>query len=203
MSERARNVSATSPGTSGVAEHAAGQVENAQHLNSAELFREMHTQITDSVTTTDVPVLRRAAMDSLARREHSFYELSQKLLVKFPNATPETVDAVVSRLRAQNLQSDERFTEAYIRYRKTKGFAYLHIKSDLVQRKVPLPIINAYLFEDDAEWQHIATQLVERKIGAHDKLVFGSKLHRRISRFLESRGFSQLEARRVLASKLG
>lgn len=203
MTERARNVSATPSVTSGVAEQIAGRVESVQLPNSTQLFGDTHTQDPGKVTTTDVPVLRRAAMDSLARREHSYYELSQKLLVKFPDATPETVDAVVARLRAQNLQSDERFTEAYIRYRKTKGFAYLHIKSDLVQRKVPLPIINAYLFEDDAEWQQIALRLVERKIGAQGKVEFGSREHRRLSRLLESRGFSQLYARKVLTSKLG
>ena len=157
---------------------------------------------------TDVPVLRRAAMDCLARREHSYYELSQKLLGKYPDADPSMVDAVLARLRAQNLQSDERFTEAYVRYRKSRGFAYLHIKSALVQRKVPLPVINAYLFEDDAEWTAIALSLVDRKTGTageagaegeSGKLEFGSKLHRRLARFLESRGFSQLETRRVLA----
>lgn len=188
---------------SGVAEHAAGRIESAQSLNSTRSFTEAHIQNSASMMTTDVPVIRRAAMDCLARREHAYYELNQKLLVKFPDASPDAVDAVVSRLRAQHLQSDERFAEAYIRYRKNKGFAYLHIKADLVQRKVPLPIINAYLFEGDEEWLQIATRLVDRKIGAHEKLVFGSKLHRRISRFLESRGFSQLEARKILALKLG
>lgn len=141
-------------------------------------------------------------MDSLARREHSFYEICQKLLVKFPEADPAMVDAVVARLRAQNLQSDERFTEAYVRYRKSRGFAYLHIKSDLVQRKVPLPIINAFLYEDDADWQAIALRLVERKIGEEGLLEYGSKQHRRLARFLGSRGFSQIETRRVMALKI-
>ena len=148
---------------------------------------------------SDVPVLRRAAMDYLARREHSYYELSQKLLGKFPDASGELIDEVLSRLRDQTLQSDERFTKAYIRYRKTKGFAYLHIKADLVQRKVPLPIINAYLYEDDADWNQIALTLVQKRLGEDGKLEFGSKLHRRLARLLESRGFNQLESRRVLA----
>ncbi|MSR12307.1 MAG: regulatory protein RecX [Gammaproteobacteria bacterium] len=155
------------------------------------------------MVTTDVPVLRRAAVDCLARREHSYYELTQKLLSKFPDAEPALVDVALSRLRAEQLQSDERFAEAYVRYRKSRGFAYLYIKSDLVQRKVPLPIINAYLYEDDAEWSLIAQTLVERKTTQGVKLEFGSKLHRRLARFLESRGFSQLETRRVLAQKLG
>lgn len=151
---------------------------------------------------SDVPVLRRAAMDYLARREHSYYELSQKLSIKFPDASSALIDQVLSRLREQNLQSDERFTEAYVRYRKSKGFAYLHIKSDLVQRKVPMTIINAYLYEDDADWPEIALGLVSRRLGEDVALEYGSKQHRRLARFLESRGFSQVDARRVLALKM-
>lgn len=141
-------------------------------------------------------------MDFLARREHSYYELSQKLLGKFPDADPAMVDSVLTRLREQNLQSDERFTDSYVRYRKTRGFAYLHIKADLVQRKVPLPIINSYLFEDDADWNEIALNLVNKKLGESETLEFGSRQHRRLARFLESRGFSQIETRRLLSARI-
>lgn len=156
-----------------------------------------------TTSTTDVPVLRRAAMDWLARREHSYHELTQKLLAKFPDSDSALVDTVIARLREQNLQSDERFTEAYVRYRKSRGFAYLHIKSDLVQRRVPLPVINAYLYEDDSDWHAIALDLVERRTGEEVKLAFGSKQHRRLARFLQSRGFSQQETHRALTLKLG
>jgi regulatory protein len=158
----------------------------------------MHTESPPS----DVPVLRRAAMDFLVRREHSFYELSQKLLGKFPDASAELIEQVLIRLKEQNLQSDERFTEAYVRYRKSKGFAYLHIKSDLVQRKVPMAIINAYLYEDDADWPEIALGLISKRLGDDGTLEYGSSQHRRLAKFLESRGFSQLDTRRVLALKL-
>lgn len=151
---------------------------------------------------SDVPVLRRAAMDFLARREHSFYELTQKLSGKFPGTSPELIGQVLNRLREQNLQSDDRFTESYVRYRKSRGFAYLHIKADLMQRKVPMSIINTYLYEDDADWPEIALGLVHKRLGEDSMLEYGSLQHRRLAKFLESRGFSQLDARRVLALKL-
>lgn len=177
--------------------------QSVQEAVTAPAQEEQH-QDTDTPdnTANDVPVLRRAAMDFLARREHSYYELSQKLLAKFPEADPECIDAVLARLRDQTLQSDERFTEAYVRYRKTKGFGYLHIKTDLVQRRVPMPIINTYLYEDDADWQVIAEALVARRLGEGGSVAFGSKEHRRLVRLLESRGFSQLESRRVLANRI-
>ena len=55
--------------------------------------------------------LRRAAMDYLARREHSFYELKHKLHVKFPRFKPEIIHDTVHALRVENLQNDERFVE--------------------------------------------------------------------------------------------
>jgi len=46
-------------------------------------------------------------MDFLARREHSFYELQQKLAKKFPDAPTERIDQVLETLKGENLQSDE------------------------------------------------------------------------------------------------
>ena len=42
----------------------------------------------ENIDTKDVPVLRRAAMDCLARREHSLHELKTKLTRKFPDLSP-------------------------------------------------------------------------------------------------------------------
>ena len=150
----------------------------------------------------DVPVLRRAAMDFLARREHSFYELQQKLLIKFAEAPPELVREVMERLRDENLQSDKRFAESYIRYRKSRGFGYLHIRTDLARRRVQDTILSDCLFKDDEDWQQLAQQLVEKKLINEEKLDFGSKPHLRIMRLLESRGFSNLEIRKALEPRL-
>ncbi len=75
-------------------------------------------------------------MDFLARREHSHYELQQKLAAKFPDADHSVLLSAIERLRQENLQSDERFTEAFIRYRKSRGFGMRHIQQDLKLRGV-------------------------------------------------------------------
>ena len=67
-------------------------------------------------------------MDFLARREHSFFELSQKLIKKFPDTAPEQLTAIIKTLQDENLQSDDRFAESYVRYRRSRGFGFLHIK---------------------------------------------------------------------------
>lgn len=148
----------------------------------------------------DVPVLRRAAMDFLARREHSFFELQQKLRRRFPDCEPDLLDQVISGLRNEGLQSDARFAESWIRYRRSKGFGYLHIRQDLESRAIASDVIEEYLCPDD-DWAGIAAELVVRKLG-DGNLEFGGKQHRRILRYLQSRGFNQREIRKVLDHRL-
>jgi regulatory protein len=141
-------------------------------------------------------------MDYLARREHSFFELAQKLGKKFPDTDSELLTEVLNVLRAENLQSDERFTESYVRYRKSRGFAYLHIRGDLSARRVSEELISKHLLIDDEHWQITADELVVKKLRNQETLVFGSRLHRKLTRFLESRGFSPQESRKALDKHL-
>ena len=178
--------------------------ENAGCVESPKNHKKNHkaTQVSETASCNDVPVLRRAAMDYLARREHSFYELAQKLGKKFPDTDSELLTEVLDVLRAENLQSDERFTESYVRYRKSRGFAYLHIRGDLSARRVSEELINEHLLIDDEHWEIMADELVVKKLRNQEPLVFGSKLHRKLTRFLESRGFSPQESRKALDKHL-
>ena len=198
--------------------------------------------------------IRRAAMDSLARREHAFVELRRKLLQKFVDQIPSTrtpyvsdpgasfsdgvqasylkdrqpsesdtsvtvepsassealiseaslaelIDAELSRLREERLQSDERFAESFVRYRKTRGFAYLHIRADLLGRGVAESLIEETLLLDDPDWIDMAESLVEKKLQGYADREFGGKAHRKIVRFLESRGYPSGTIREVLDPK--
>ena len=91
------------------------------------------------VSKSNESTLRRAALDYLARREYSFYELNKKLYSKFPTFEVGIILDVVRALRAENLQSDERFVESYSRYRKSRGFGYKHIRHSLCQKKIENP----------------------------------------------------------------
>lgn len=142
-------------------------------------------------------------MDFLARREHSFFELKQKLLIKYPELQLEDLDTALNALRTENLQSDERFAESYTRYRKSKGFGYHHIKSDLNSRRVPPATIEKYLFPDDADWQEIAQKLVTKKIESNQPLEYASKQHRKLVRFMESRGFAVREIHLAIETTVG
>lgn len=160
------------------------------------------TQVSETTSRNDVPVLRRAAMDYLARREHSFFELSQKLRKKFPDAEQELLFEVIDSLRAESLQSDERFVESYARYRISRGFGYLHIKNDLSSRRVNEALIDKYLIAEDEHWQIMAEELAVKKLRNRPALDYGSKLHRKLMRFLESRGFTPMQIRKALKKHL-
>ena len=157
----------------------------------------------ENINTKDVPVLRRAAMDFLARREHSLHELKTKLIRKFPDLSPTLVLAVLSRLTIEGLQSDERFTESRIRYRLERGFGYHHIRNDLISKGVDPDLVDQMLHPDDDCWLHKARELIEKKLFPtadvpHRALAFAGPEHKKLARFLEARGFSQREIRVAL-----
>jgi len=177
-----------------------GKLDRSDKSESARRCKK--NKVSETTPCNDVPVLRRAAMDYLARREHSLFELMQKLSKKFPETDKELLLEVLETLKSENLQSDERFTESYVRYRKSRGFAYLHIKGDLSSRRVSDSLITKHLLVDDEDWQLTANELVVKKLRHHESPSFGSKLHRKLTRFLESRGFASTEIRKALEKHL-
>lgn len=177
--------------------------DKSDKLNKSENSKSSKTsKVSETTPCNDVPVLRRAAMDYLARREHSLYELIQKLSKKFPETDRELLLEVLETLKSENLQSDDRFTESYVRYRKSRGFAYLHIMADLGSRRVSENLIAKHLLADDEHWQLTAEQLVVKKLRHQESPSYGSKLHRKLTRFLESRGFAPTEIRKALEKHL-
>lgn len=158
----------------------------------------------DSVDSSpvDVPVLRRAAMDFLARREHSFQELEQKLQRKFPDENRDRLIEVVQTLADEGLQSDDRFAESWIRYRKSRGFGFHHIRADLRERGITTSLIENFLFDDDDCWAETALRLVDKRLLVDEEIEFGSSLHKKMQRYLESRGFGNREIQFALKPRL-
>ena len=61
------------------------------------------------------------AMRLLARREHSVFELKQKLFHKITELDTQTFDQVLKQLIDQNFQSDERFASYFLQMRFNQG----------------------------------------------------------------------------------
>ena len=86
---------------------------------------------------------RKKAMDYLARREHGRAELINKLS-KF-GFEAATADDAVAELVDDNLQSDQRFVEAFIASRISQGKGPVKIRADLRERDIGGGIVDLHL----------------------------------------------------------
>ena len=145
--------------------------------------------------------LRRRAMDLLARREHSRCELARKLQDRFPEADPESVEEVLTRLAEENLQSDRRFAEEFVHMRMRRGFGWLHIRADLQARGVNEDTIASFSRPDE-EWLALAEILAASRLRSQTGIALGNRDHQRLFRFLQSRGFPVEIANRALQKHL-
>ncbi len=132
-------------------------------------------------------VMRFRAMDLLARREHSRVELQRKLRDKFPEHVT-LVDNVVAGLQSDQLQSDERFTEAFVSSRIKKGQGPQRINLELQQRGVSASNIDAVLSVNDIDWCQLARAVLDKKYGGKPCSDFKEQAKRR--QFLHYRGFN-------------
>ncbi|MDP1574586.1 MAG: regulatory protein RecX [Coxiellaceae bacterium] len=134
------------------------------------------------------------AIDYLSRREHSRAELKQKLAVKdFPL---EDIETTLDDLAARNFQSDARFAETYVRYRKQAGFGPLKIIAELRERGVDDAIISSTVDSNANEWQTQMIDVWKRKFSSGIK----TKDKAAQFRFLASRGYLTEAINKILFS---
>ncbi len=145
--------------------------------------------------------LRKKAMDLLARREHAIGELRQKLLtyLKKKDFIVESVDRVIGELQSDGLLSDERFTEAFVRYRRKNGVGPMRIQTELRERGVSEKIQANWLDFSDPLWGEQTTQVRVKRFGAD--LPGDYKERARQARFLQYRGFTTDQIKQALAGE--
>ena len=127
---------------------------------------------------------RHAAMDLLARREHSCTELRRKLAARdYPE---DEVDAAVSGLAAEGLASDARFAEAFVAARVRRGQGPRRIQRELDARGVDPQLGVAPL--NRVDWPEMVRAARVKKFGPGRPDDY--KERARQARFLEYRGFT-------------
>ncbi len=147
---------------------------------------------TDS--SADEKKIRQAAMNMLARREYSRRELEDKLSQKFANSF--VVTFVVNRLRAENLQSDSRYIEAFVRSKIARGQGFLKIQAELLRKGIDEELLKNICLEMEIDWKTLAKKVASRKI-FHRKP--SNHMERsKIIRFLQYRGFTLAEAMKAM-----
>ena len=131
-------------------------------------------------------IVYNKALDLVSRREHSRYELMQKLDKRYPNTTP-IIEDVLDKLETNKILDDERFAEMYLNSRARKGFGPKKIEVELNSRKVnSLFISNA--IEAYETWLENAQKVLKKKFKDQKPVDYQSKMKQK--QFLFSRGFS-------------
>lgn len=130
--------------------------------------------------------MRRAAMNLLARRDHSSFELIQKLAPRFPDKP--ALKEVINQLHQDGLQDDLRFAESFVRYRAASGYGAERISQELKQKGVDAENISKAFDNNELDWQEILHDVYRKKYGDHKPSDLNEKAKR--TRFLVSRGFS-------------
>lgn len=147
---------------------------------NADLFRPEEVE-----GFADPKIIRKKAMDFLARREHGRDELASKLTRAGYDAA--IVAGEIARLADEGLQSDERYIENFIASRISQGKGPLRIGQELKERGVAAASVDACLDAAGADWPALACEVRLRKFGSALPGDFKDKA--RQMRFLQYRGF--------------
>lgn len=125
----------------------------------------------------------------LSRREHSQRELRQKL--SRYDTDPQVIDDCLSRLLAENYQSDQRFAEMFCRTRISQRHGCKKIRYELQQKGIDEILIDTTLAEYQTAWVENAAYLIQRKAPrANVGEIFNDfALKSKISRFLLGKGY--------------
>ena len=140
---------------------------------------------------------RRAALDLLARREHSLHELLEKVCERHAELDPDTiVRPVLLQLAADNLQSDRRFVDAWVRYRSTRGDGPLKIAASLQPRRVDASLLKQALYETGPDWVALCREAMHKKFRPSTRPAQAEIA--KMQRFLLQRGFTGEQIRKAL-----
>jgi len=125
-----------------------------------------------------------AAIRLLSRREHSSKELKRKLLER--DFDSHLIDNILISLQDDNLQSDDRFAECYVRSKLQKGVGPVRLRRDLREHEISDEMIHCYL--DKQNWQQLAIEVRQKRFGPALPESFEASAKQ--MRFLQYRGFS-------------
>lgn len=135
-----------------------------------------------------------SAMNALARREHSVFELRRKLSPKADSA--DLVDELIEALLRDDLISDERFAHMLCRSRFNKGVGPVRLEHELNQHQISYEWIGAAMAEYADAWVDHLQALNRRKYG--DAPPEDYKAWAKRARFFQQRGFSAEQIRQAI-----
>lgn len=132
-------------------------------------------------------VAEKYALKLLAQREHSVFELRQKLMRK--GHDHGDITALLEKLIHQGFQSDLRFAEAYLYSRKSRGCGPLRVLQELSARGVSDEIVEAVVDVQAHEWIDVLKKTIDKKFVGGLSNCFAERAKQ--LQFLQYKGFNQ------------
>jgi regulatory protein len=145
----------------------------------------MRSKTAHDLTEAEV---RDVAVRYLSRREYGIEELRQKLLQR--DADSDITDKVVGDLADENLVSDQRFTEMYVRTRIRALIGPLKIRGELRSRGISDKFIDEAMPDEPDTWFDSASQWASKRCRGELDYAGRAKIHRS----LMNRGFTHEQA---------
>lgn len=133
------------------------------------------------------------AVGLLARREHSEFELRQKLVSR--EFQGDDIDSAIGRLLEKDYLSDSRFAMSTCRYRVNRGYGWRYIANELKQKGVCLIIIQQLQKNCEIDWYLQVELAYNKRFGERQEKdpKRAQKEQAKQIRFLQYRGFSHDE----------
>ena len=137
---------------------------------------------------------REVAIGLLARREHAQAELRTKLRGR--GFTDAEIAQALAALRAEGLQSDDRYAESYVRSRAERSYGPVRIGAELRQREIDADCIERALAEYEGPQPLRSLLIIHRRhFGSTPPVNYQERAKR--LRHMQQRGFG-METLRAL-----
>jgi regulatory protein len=139
------------------------------------------------MTKDEAKIINNTIARLLSMREHSEFELLQKLNVK--GFSPKLCEQQLQLFIDKRLQSDARYLESFVRSAFNKGKGPQHIRQSLKQHNIEGVEVKESIYNADFDWFELACKVREKRFGENPPADFHMK--QKQMRFLQYRGFEQ------------
>ena len=140
--------------------------------------------------------IRKQAMDLLSRREYSRLELKEKIERRFDCSV--SIERVLEALIDENLQSDARYTESFVKGRVRRGQGFFRILRDIQKKGIDCALLEVTCSKLNIDWSSLAIEVARRKVGG--RLPNKASDQAKLSRFLQYRGFDSDQTKQAVTS---
>lgn len=131
----------------------------------------------------DIEAVKRSAFWHLGRRDHSEFELRQKISRKTTNQ--DWIDTVIKDCFHYGYLDDNRFMENFIRNCQHKGFGVTRIKRDLQLKGIPSSTVTTALNDSKFDYINSAFSLLKNK---YSQSIINQRQKQKAMAFLQGKG---------------